>query len=409
MSDPVQNSEVEDVLSSIRRLVSEDKRPLQAPKIDKPAPKSEPANERLVLTPALRVGENAAPDAPQHEAASDAPPPRRRETFADLVTDDTLLDVYPHKETAAPEDVAERPEPEAATTSVDQIAADYSTDPYNFEEDEVEADAVVVSSASVKAEQSDTETAEAVEVETEPQIDATPATDQDIDPVNPVSATEEDDDLSDDTDIVAEVTDTEPAGSHSLSAKIEALETAISNISDTWEPDDPGDSDYAGTEAEAMEWEDDEPQEDMGRATFIRSTTSLAAAKGVSDAPSASTDEPEEEASEPKPVFAHKAEETNTEMAGTDTIEHGATSETAQPAEGERVEAAATNAQQPADDPGLTFDEDEQLIDEDALRDLVSEIVREELQGALGERITRNVRKLVRREIHRALTAQELE
>jgi hypothetical protein len=49
------------------------------------------------------------------------------------------------------------------------------------------------------------------------------------------------------------------------------------------------------------------------------------------------------------------------------------------------------------------------ILDEDALRDLVSDIVREELQGALGERITRNVRKLVRREIHRALAAQELE
>ncbi|MBW4707693.1 hypothetical protein KX928_07830 [Roseobacter sp. YSTF-M11] len=52
---------------------------------------------------------------------------------------------------------------------------------------------------------------------------------------------------------------------------------------------------------------------------------------------------------------------------------------------------------------------DEQILDEIALRDLVSEIVRSELQGALGERITRNVRKLVRREIHRALAAKELE
>ncbi|WP_405117444.1 hypothetical protein L0Z64_06560 [Phaeobacter sp. BS23] len=51
---------------------------------------------------------------------------------------------------------------------------------------------------------------------------------------------------------------------------------------------------------------------------------------------------------------------------------------------------------------------DESFLDEHALRELVSEIVREELQGALGERITRNVRKLVRREIHRALSAQNL-
>ena len=52
---------------------------------------------------------------------------------------------------------------------------------------------------------------------------------------------------------------------------------------------------------------------------------------------------------------------------------------------------------------------DENILDEDALRDMVSEIVREELSGALGERITRNVRKLVRREIHRALMAREFD
>lgn len=47
------------------------------------------------------------------------------------------------------------------------------------------------------------------------------------------------------------------------------------------------------------------------------------------------------------------------------------------------------------------------MIDEDMLRDIVSEIVRQELQGALGERITRNVRKLVRREIHRAIMTRD--
>ena len=54
-------------------------------------------------------------------------------------------------------------------------------------------------------------------------------------------------------------------------------------------------------------------------------------------------------------------------------------------------------------------DFDESVIDEDALRDLVAEIVRQELTGDLGERITRNVRKLVRREIHRALLTREFE
>ncbi len=50
----------------------------------------------------------------------------------------------------------------------------------------------------------------------------------------------------------------------------------------------------------------------------------------------------------------------------------------------------------------------EDFLDEQSLRELVADIVREELQGALGERITRNVRKLVRREIQRALSAQDL-
>ena len=44
-----------------------------------------------------------------------------------------------------------------------------------------------------------------------------------------------------------------------------------------------------------------------------------------------------------------------------------------------------------------------------ALRPMVSALIREELQGELGERITRNVRKLVRQEINRALAARELE
>ncbi|PID35065.1 MAG: hypothetical protein CR964_01710 [Rhodobacterales bacterium] len=52
---------------------------------------------------------------------------------------------------------------------------------------------------------------------------------------------------------------------------------------------------------------------------------------------------------------------------------------------------------------------EEALIDEEALRDMVRQLVREELQGTVGERITRNVRRLVRREIQRALTLQDFD
>lgn len=70
--------------------------------------------------------------------------------------------------------------------------------------------------------------------------------------------------------------------------------------------------------------------------------------------------------------------------------------------------AEAVNADQPAGDAiaGLLR---AGVIDEELLRNLVFDIVRQELQGTLGERITRNVRKLVRREIYRVLSSQEFE
>lgn len=53
------------------------------------------------------------------------------------------------------------------------------------------------------------------------------------------------------------------------------------------------------------------------------------------------------------------------------------------------------------DEAGLSFDEE-------VLRDLVRDLIREELQGQLGERITRNIRKLVRAEVARAMTLHDL-
>jgi hypothetical protein len=47
-------------------------------------------------------------------------------------------------------------------------------------------------------------------------------------------------------------------------------------------------------------------------------------------------------------------------------------------------------------------------LDQDALRALVAATVRDELAGELGERITQNVRKLVRREINRVLAHYDM-
>jgi len=49
------------------------------------------------------------------------------------------------------------------------------------------------------------------------------------------------------------------------------------------------------------------------------------------------------------------------------------------------------------------------LLDEAELIQMVRRVIREELQDVLGERITRNIRKLVRAEINRVLTSQTLD
>ena len=308
MSDPVTNAEVEDVLSSIRRLVSEDKRPLQAQK-------AAPANDRLVLTPALRV--------------------------AEVHDDDVSSDV----EEIVHESVATSCEQDEETL-FDDPAHDYEADPYNFA-DEDDDDGEGLEALDL----------DGLEIER----------DDHDDPQDQVESAE------------LKAGDAGSTKAATLNAKIEALETAIGNIADTWEPDEPGSDEYSGTIAPAMAWEDDVDQDAMG-------------------APLDDDDEHEDEHNE----------DHGKDSASEAAAKHAAPPDFA-PEPQPEIKSERPSQRDMADEDTFAFASDDQLIDEEALRDLVGDIVRAELQGALGERITRNVRKLVRREIHRALTAQELE
>ena len=116
---------------------------------------------------------------------------------------------------------------------------------------------------------------------------------------------------------------------------------------------------------------------------------------------------PDRQADDPTPAWAQDDPEP-AETAGFEPAHNRPIAEPdaywADQAEAEAVaELRAEDAGQfAASDAEVTFDEQ-------VLRDLVRDLIREELQGGLGERITRNVRKLVRAEIARALAAQELE
>jgi len=65
----------------------------------------------------------------------------------------------------------------------------------------------------------------------------------------------------------------------------------------------------------------------------------------------------------------------------------------------DKVQRAAEPKPQDGDD----------VLDEETLREIIAEVVREEFAGQLGERITRNVRKLVRREIRQILSSEDLD
>ncbi|GAA6200238.1 hypothetical protein [Aquicoccus sp. SU-CL01552] len=313
MSDPVTNAQIEDVLSSIRRLVSDDGRPVEPiapPKAtaERPSESTAAKADRLVLTPALRVteAENTAMGAEEAATPPSAPTVAAGADPAPWSAPDATLFATVGEE--APEDEAVE-----TGTAVDDDTAAVSAAP------------------SEPAPDLDPPHLDL------PLLDAPEAGD------DAVSADDAADEVADETgqmpdagpwaafpDKEGEFADQSPTfhstRAENLSAKIEVLEAVIGRTRDQWEPDGTSDDAYAGTPVEGIGW--------------------------------------------------HEVED-----------------DTAQDIDEESDDLAT----------------DEAVIDEDSLRELVAEIVRQELQGALGERITRNVRKLVRREIHRVLAAQDLD
>jgi len=357
MSDPVTNVEIEDVLSSIRKLVS-DQDKAQPVRVD-----------ALVLTPDHRVSEVA--EAPQSDG---------------IAGEDSVPDVK-----------ADPPSPEQTGRARDDISLAQSVD---------EQDAPLWPSEL---------TGVAVAPGNSPD-DTAPDTGPD-------------------------------QGMSTLERAISELEHAVAQTNDAWEPDgvEANDNDPQISEAVSAGWppseeenpEEENPDEDI--ISFPVKPRVLSAAEKVP-----STDAVEWEDVEPDVGVTNPAQHSNSDPEPQDVAKETAgTADMAETEDAPTIEDAPTSEDAPAIEDGPAFvdpippfapeaddeaslaaeDHDpEQLddiledplaegeiaIDEDMLRDLVTEIVRAELQGELGERITRNVRKLVRREIHRALTTQNL-
>ncbi len=175
-----------------------------------------------------------------------------------------------------------------------------------------------------------------------------------------------------------------------LAAKVAALETAAAGRSEDWEPDgsevppspylskslpEPAARGRKAPVAANEPWPEPILAEAAAAAeqaarveAELAAGTAAAADRAVPEAGFAEVDDAE---AEMHPQFAHRA-----------------------------PSAAPPNEAGPEDEA--------EELDEEGLRELIRGLIREELQGALGERISRNLRKMVRAEINRALAGREL-
>ena len=78
------------------------------------------------------------------------------------------------------------------------------------------------------------------------------------------------------------------------------------------------------------------------------------------------------------------------------------------PVEMRQNQSATVAPEAPARDVEIVGD-DTDIIDEEVVQAMVARLVREELQGEVGEKITQSIRRFVRREIERSLTLKGLE
>ena len=289
MSEPVANAEIEDVLSSIRRLVTDEGRGQRSG--DAQA-KKKPAS-KLVLTPALRV--------PASQLSGEKAP----------------------ESTEAPrKDVAEQEETGTSETRTKARVDPFSNPPWSNPENTLH------------------NAAERLAANADEPADEEPANKPSPRPeISPVATAPE------------PAKGEQMARAASLSAKIQALESAIAQTHDQWEPDGSQGDDYAGIPTRSMKWRDANEQANGKEAAMAKEPVK------------------EQVTAAPSQAVSHEQQENDV----------------------------------------ADMFSDEGFIDEEALRELVADIVRKELQGPLGERITRNVRKLVRREIQRALTTQQFD
>lgn len=416
MSDPVKNADIEDVLSSIRRLLSDD--PCSAePELFNPSDPEE--DNKLVLTPSLRVADAA--DSEESEPPAEDPAltelARDRQDLTLPWTEDAMADG------AASAGISPLEGTGLGTLIRDELRAALAQ--HSAKQDNDSAPAV--------EDWGETRVAEPAPSPEPPVDQPTLRLEDPLDVIEP----EEDDSSEADHEATPKAVATDPL----LEVKIAALQRAIGRqlgrdpenpllaeplVPDSTaapEPDsvaDPEPEIALGAERDllaepvAPHADDDDPGNDKPVLTFeAAADTELSFDAEPEALPGAQTADPSDD--EAETLSFEDAEEVTIAWQDYDPDPATRAEIVLQPdidgpdtAFGSADDAAEAPELDDTDPQGPIHSAAVGTLDDAALRALVSDIVREELQGVLGERITRNVRKLVRREIHRLMLSQDL-
>lgn len=398
MSDPAKSEAIEDVLSSIRRLVSEH-HPDPAGEVEAPSRADAEADTtaavdaapdgKLVLTPALRVSD---PDDPWRPITASTEDPDAHDEDDAAEISDNLATAEPQGQDGAPEmPVAGLTEPDGETTG-----------------------SAAMAEQPVPADQGD-----------EPETGYDPAPfepDQgDIDWPDPAGA-----DAALDVAALRQAREEGPAAEDAEPAETPEETTAEIQMgghdADMPEAGSEPDLPWTALEADAAPQGDDAgaPAKEASRPETV---ADLHPAGHAAGAPAEESIDAVAEAAGP-PDDDGVDDTAAADLPGDDRAAEVTPPFFSRSSARDRVVNLNAELDGPKGDDGLEDVEDlgdetglfsfpgddrEMTIDEEVLREIVSEIVREELQGVLGQRITRNVRKMVRREIRMALAAEELE
>ncbi len=444
MSDPVSNAEIEDVLSSIRRLVSEEPSPLH-----KRRATAEAAKERFVLTPALRVeeedeasgaeaeAEESVPAEPENDGASAA----EAETGEPAPAEAEAAEVMEDDAGAAPlSEPADAAQP-MARASDDQPADRIGESRYTLEQRIAELEAALQHSPEEwEPDGSEVDASQAPDI---PGIaDAPDAADdlaepisEDVSPSDPLELLPAEAGESDGAEPVAdgsqedhaEAAGAEATGSEAaIDAPEAAEESGRAPMLLQRSPEEPADDPFAAWQEDALEDDDNLTQPDAGETGMAEAPEAARAEDMPAPEPDADAEaepeepvasiphpdfEPADDAALQEPAEVRSRSEEAAEPQDEDVLEPASEPfglEAARDAPEDDLADADAEASDGEAEPFGLFEEPA-VMDEEALRDMVSQLVRDELQGVLGERITRNVRRLVRREIQRAIAMRELE